>query len=154
SGLECWQDYVAQASANLNVIDWLLDSDPSVRWQVMRDLTDASGEEVAAERARVAKEGAGARLISLQAPDGQWGSAAWNRGWDSTMHALMLLRDFGLEPAGDQARRAVGLVRDQVTWRGCGPPECDGSRFFEGEVEPCIDGQVAATGAYFGQVVG
>jgi hypothetical protein len=69
------------------------------------------------------------------------------------MHVLMLLRDLGLDPASDQARRAVGLVRDRVTWQGCAPPEYDGHRFFAGEVEPCINGQVAAVGAYFGQDV-
>jgi len=137
----------------MTVIDWLLDSDPSIRWQVMRDLTDAPAEEVAAERARVATEGAGARLLALQAADGRWGDAAWNRGWDSTMHVLMLLREMGLDPASAEARRAVGRVRDRVTWRGCGPPECDGNPFFAGEIEPCINGQVAASGAYFGQDV-
>ena len=137
----------------MTVIDWLLDSDPSIRWQVMRDLTGAPAREVAAERARVATEGLGARLLALQADDGRWGGAAWNRGWNSTMHVLMLLRDLGLDPASDQARRAVGLVRDRVTWQGCGPQECDGNAFFEGEVEPCINGQVAAVGAYFGQEV-
>jgi hypothetical protein len=137
----------------VTVVDWLLDSDPSVRWQAMRDLAGAPAQAVAAERARVATEGAGARLLALQAADGRWGGGAWNRGWDSTMHVLMLLRDLGLDPASDQARRAVGLVRDRVTWQGCGPPECDGNRFFDGEVEPCINGQVAAAGAYFGQDV-
>jgi len=136
---------------NGTVISWLLDSDPSIRWQVMRDLTDAPAHEVAAERTRVAAEGWGARLLSLQGNDGRWGGAAWNRGWNSTMHVLMLLRDLGLDPASDQARRAVRLVRDQVTWQGCGPQECDGNTFFEGEVEPCINGQVGAVGAYFGQ---
>jgi hypothetical protein len=136
-----------------SVIRWLLDSDPSIRWQVMRDLTNAPADEVTAERARVAIEGAGARLLALQAADGRWGGAAWNRGWNSTMHVLILLRDMGLVPGSDQARRAVGLVRDRVTWQGCGPQECDGNAFFEGEVEPCINGQVAAVGAYFGQDV-
>ncbi len=136
---------------NRSVIRWLLDSDPSVRWQVMRDLTDAPAEEVAAERARVATEGAGARLLALQGADGRWGGAAWNRGWDSTMHVLMLLRDLGLDPASGEARRAVGLVRDRVTWQGWW--EYDGNPFFAGEVEPCINGQVAAVGAYFGQDV-
>ncbi|HMP42417.1 MAG TPA: hypothetical protein PKA05_18710, partial [Roseiflexaceae bacterium] len=92
------------------IIHWLLDSDPSIRWQVLRDLTGASAEEVAAERARVATEGIGARLLALQAPGGRWGGAAWNRGWDSTMHVLSLLRELGLDPAGDAAQRAVGLV--------------------------------------------
>ena len=138
---------------SLTVIDWLLDSDPSIRWQVMRDLTDAPAEEVAAERARVATEGAGAQLLALQSADGRWGGAAWNRGWDSTMHVLLLLREMGLDPASAEARRAIGRVRDRVTWQGCGPPECDSNPFFMGEIEPCINGQVAASGAYFGQDV-
>jgi hypothetical protein len=117
----------------------------------MRDLIDAPADEVAAERARVASEGAGARLLALQGADGQWGGAAWNRGWDSTMHVLSLLRELGLDPASDQARYAVGLVRDRVTWQGSAA--YDGRPFFAGEVEPCINGQVAASGAYFGQDV-
>ena len=134
-----------------SVISWLLDSDPSVRWQVMRDLTGAPAEQVAAERARVATEGWGARLLALQGADGRWGGAAWNHGWDSTMHVLMLLRDLGLDPTRGEARRAVGLVRDRVTWQGWW--EYDGNPFFAGEVEPCINGQVGAVGAYFGQDV-
>ena len=141
-------------NSNSSVIRWLLDSDPSIRWQVMRDLTDTPDDEVAAERAKVATEGAGARLIALQASDGRWGGAAWNRGWDSTMHVLLLLREMGLDPASVEARRAIGLVRYRVTWKGCGPPEADDNPFFAGEIEPCINGQVAASGAYFGQDVG
>jgi hypothetical protein len=138
----------------VSVIDWLLDSDPSIRWQAMRDLTDASAEKVAAERARIATEGVGTRLLALQEADGRWGGAAWNHGWDSTMHVLSLLRELGLDPASAEARRAVGRVRDRVTWQGCGPPDCDRNAFFAGEVEPCINGQVAASGAYFSQDVG
>ena len=133
------------------VVRWLLDSDPSIRWQCMRDVIGAPAGEVAAERARVATEGAGARLLALQGADGRWGGAAWNRGWNSTMHVLMLLREMGLDPSSAEARRAVSLVRDRVTWQGCGPPECDGHAFFEGEVEPCINGQVGSVGAYFRQ---
>lgn len=135
------------------VMRWLADSGPSIRWQVLNDLLGAPAGEVSAERARVATEGAGARLLSLQGPDGRWGGAAWNRGWNSTMHVLMLLRDMGLDPLSTQARFAVDLVRDHVTWKGCGPAECDGNTFFEGELEPCINAQVAAAGAYFGQDV-
>ena len=136
-----------------SAVRWLLESEPSIRWQAMRDLTDARGEQIEAERARVTTEGAAARLLALQAADGRWAGTAWNRGWDSTMHALMLLRDMGLDPQSEPARRALGLVRDRVTWQGCGPPEIHGNAFFEGEVEPCINGQVAAVGAYFGQDV-
>ena len=141
------------SKADSATLRWLLGSDPAIRWQAMRDLTDAPADAVAAERARVGTEGMGARLLALQAPDGRWGGKAWNRGWDSTMHALSLLWEMGLDPASDEARRAVGRVRDQVTWKGCAPPEVDDNPFFAGEVEPCINGQVAAPGAYFGQDV-
>lgn len=73
-------------------MQWLLDSDPAIRWQVMQDLLAAPADQVAAERARVASQGWGAQLLALQGDDGRWGGAAWNRGWDSTMHARMLLR--------------------------------------------------------------
>src|SRR6185503_523399 len=134
-----------------SVLRWLLDSDPSIRWQVLQDLIGAPADEVAAERARVETEGAGAQLLALQGAEGAWAGAAWNRGWNSTMHVLMLLRDMGLDPASDPARRALGLVRERVTWQG--NPQYDGNRFFAGEVEPCINGQVGAVGAYFGQNV-
>jgi hypothetical protein len=135
------------------VIDWLLDADPAIRWQVMRDLGEVPADVVAAERGRVASEGMGARLLALQAEDGSWGGAAWNPGWDSTMHVLLLLRELGLDPDSAEARRAVGRVRDRVTWGDCGPRECHDNPFFVGEVEPCINGQVAASGAYFKQDV-
>jgi hypothetical protein len=138
---------------NASVLEWLLDSDPAIRWQVMRDLTRAPQQAVAAERARVESEGMGARLLAQQTPDGRWGGAAWNRGWDSTLHVLMLLREMGLDPAGEGARGALGRVRERVTWQGCGPPQIHHNRFFAGEVEPCINGQVAMAGAYFGQDV-
>ena len=143
----------------MTVIDWLLDSDPSLRWQVLRHLIGASADEVAVERTKVATEGAGARLLALQGADGAWAGAAWNRGWNSTMHVLSLLRELGLDPTSDAARRAVGRVRESVrwqgwdwdgTWRGL---DFAGTPFFAGEVEPCINGQVAASGAYFGQDV-
>lgn len=135
------------------VVDWLLDSDPAIRWQVLHDLLGAPAEQVAAERARVATEGWGAQLLALQAADGRWGGAAWNRGWNSTMHVLTLLWHMGLDPTSVQARRALGLVRERVTWKGCGPQECDNNPFFAGEIEPCINAQVGAVGAYFGQNV-
>jgi len=140
-----------------SVIQWLLDSDPSIRWQVMQDLIGAPADEVAAERAKVATEGWGAGLLAMQGADGSWAGTAWNHGWDSTMHVLTLLREMGLDPMSNEARHAVELVRDRVrwmgwdwdgTWRG---KDFVGNPFFAGEVEPCINGQVMASGAYFGQ---
>ncbi|MEX2623223.1 MAG: hypothetical protein WD651_05825 [Acidimicrobiia bacterium] len=204
----------------MDVIKWLLDSDPSIRWQVMSDLTDEPNDSVAAERSRIAFEGWGARLLALQDPDGQWGrdvlpvsnetsgaglpdvatrrflrdlhrislddlagfleidsatlskwenepdpaderigkyrgALDWMRNsigtlkpeWTSTTWTLLLLRDMGLDPGSDQARRAVDLVRDNIKW------DHDGQDYFDGEVEPCINGKAVALGAYFGQNV-
>ncbi len=141
------------AKPNRQVIDWLLDFDPAIRWQVMRDLIGTSEADVAVERAKIATEGWGAKLLSMQAEDGRWGGAAWNHGWNSTMHVLTLLRELGLDPTSQPARKAMQSVNVQVTWKGCGPEQCADNRFFEGEVEPCINGQVAAAGAYFRQDV-
>jgi len=127
-------------------IDWLLDSDPSIRWQVMRDLTDTPAQVIAAERARVASEGWGLTLLEQQRPDGQWGDGVVHPFWWTNMYSLLFLRDLGVDPANARARSALDLVRDNVTWG----PEFGNSPFFEGEVEPCINGRVVALGAYFG----
>jgi hypothetical protein len=132
---------------HMNTIDWLLDSDPAIRWQVMRDLTGAPPDEVAAERARVTHEGWGAQLLAAQPPDGVWGGGAYFPEWTSTTPTLSLLRQFGLDPATAEARRALELVRTNAKW------EHEGQNYFDGEVEPCINGQAVAIGAYFGEDV-
>ncbi len=203
----------------MNVTEWLLNSDPSIRWQVQRDIVRAPADEVAAERSKVATQGWGARLLGLQDPGGQWGRggnalgdkpesglpvpetrkllrelqdislddlgsylgiepatlAAWESGepdpederskkyeaavawmwnvgtynpaWTSTTHTLVLLHDMGLDPASEQAKRAVGLVRDNCKW------DHDGQDYFDGEVEPCVNGKTVALGSYFGENV-
>jgi hypothetical protein len=139
----------------MDVTKWLLDSDPALRWQVLRDLTDAPPTEVAAERAKVATEGWGARLLALRDPDGQWAGGAcfpadfkWDfsagQPWTATQPSLMLLYEFGIDPADVQVRDAVALVQANCRWEHAGQP------FFEGEVEPCINGRTVTIGAYFG----
>jgi hypothetical protein len=135
----------------MTVLDWLLDSDPALRWQVLRDLGDAPPELVAAQRARVATEGWGARLLALRGDDGQWAGGAcfpadFSQGqpWTATLPTLTLLRDFGIDPNAQQVRETVALVRENSRWEHAGQP------FFAGEVEPCINGRTVAIGAYFG----
>jgi hypothetical protein len=138
----------------MGVIDWLLESDPAIRWQVLRDLKDASPGEVAAEQARVEREGWGARLLALEGADGLWDGgacfpAAYTGGepgqpWTATMHTLQTLQILGLDPSGQAARRAIALVAEHGRW------EHAGQRYFDGEVEPCINGRTIETGAYFG----
>src|SRR5256714_3843885 len=140
----------------------MLDSDPAIRWQALRDLADAPAEIVAAERARVATDGWGARLLALQGEDGQWeggalfparraqsgnGEQPKGQPWSATAYSLVLLHDFGVDPRDDKVRRAVAQVRDHSRWEHAGQP------FFSGEVEPCINGMTVALGAYFDQDV-
>lgn len=142
------------------VIDWLLDpgdSDPSIRWQVMRDLLDAPEAEWAAERSRVETEGWGARLLAAADDDGQWAGGAhfpsdfvWGgseegQPWTSTTHVLSELRELGLDPRSDRMRAAVELIGTHCRW------EHDHQPYWEGEVEPCINGVTVANGTYFGR---
>lgn len=139
----------------MTVIDWLLDSDPAIRWQVMRDLIGEPVDAIAVERARVAREGWGGRLLALQGDDGQWAGGTYypavddepGQPWTATAFTLQLLRNFGADPADQRVRGAVALVREGSRW------DYDDSAFFDGEVEPCINGMTVAIGAYFGEDV-
>ena len=137
---------IATGLARDAVTHWLLDSDPSLRWQVLRDLTDAPAEVVATERSRVATEGWGAQLLDLQRPDGQWGDDDAMPFWWTNLYTLVFLRDLGVDHTHARVRAAIERVCAQVTWG----PEFGDSPFFEGEVEPCINGRALALGAYFG----
>jgi hypothetical protein len=140
-----------------SVIDWLLDSDPSIRWQVMRDLLDAPEPEWRVERAKVETAGWGARLLSYEDEDGQWAGGAFfprdfdfrewqevGQPWTATAFSLSQLREFGLDPGSNRARRAVELIGANSRWDHAGEP------YWEGEVEECINGRIVADGAYFG----
>lgn len=138
-------------------IDWLLAGDPSIRWQVMRDLLDAPEPDWQAERARVETEGWGARLLSCEDEDGQWAGGAFaprdfdfsewqevGQPWTATAFSLSQLREFGLDPGSPRASRAVELIGANSRWDQAGQP------YWEGEVEECINGRTVADGAYFG----
>jgi hypothetical protein len=121
-------------------IRWLLDSDPSIRWQVMRDLTDAPPDAIAAERARVATEGWGAELLARQSPRGSWPGGQWDL---ITLWSLTVLKDLGLDPASRRARKMIGRVERLVF------KPLNNRPYFNGETEPCINGRILGFGAYF-----
>jgi hypothetical protein len=131
-----------------STLTWLLDSDPSIRWQVMRDLTHEPAAAVAAERARMHTEGWVATLLDRQNSDGTWGDDEGEpfHRWDGTLHTLLLLQDMGIDPFHPRFRKAIDLLNKNFTWG----PHWGNPRFFEGEVEPCINGGALELGAYFG----
>ncbi|OWA34542.1 hypothetical protein B9G55_15065 [Saccharibacillus sp. O16] len=127
-------------------IEWLLDSDPSIRWQVMRDLRNEPEEQVASMRSRIASEGWGAQLLAMQTEEGCWWKSEDAWPLQNTLFALVLLKDLGLDPQSEAAVKATDLVNDQLIWE-----EHEGRAFFEGEVEACINGRILAAGAYYGK---
>ena len=134
------QDY-APRPAHLK---WLLDSDPAIRWQVMRDLTGEGPDVVAAERSRVATEGWGAQLLARQSSAGNWGGPKEDRGLLITLYSLVVLKDLGLDPASKQARKMIDRVDRKLVFK-----PLDNRPYLHGETEPCINGRILGIDAYF-----
>jgi hypothetical protein len=125
-------------------LEWLLDSDPAIRWQVMRDLTDEAPNAIAAERSRVATEGWGAQLLTRQSRAGNWGGPNEDRGLLTTLYSLVVLMDLGLDPASKQARKMIERVDKRLVFK-----PLNNRPFLRGETEPCINGRILAVGAHF-----
>jgi len=135
-------------------LKWLLDSDPAIRWQVMRDLTGEAPDAIAAERSRVATEGWGAQLLAAQSPAGNWGGPKLfsfrpdlpeeDRGLLFTLYTLVVLKDLGLDPASEQARTTIDRVDRRLVFK-----RLNNRPFLHGETEPCINGRILAIGSYF-----
>ena len=142
----------------MDVIDWLLDGDLAIRWQVLRDLVKAPVARWRPSGGGWSTTGGGRDCWAFEDPDGLWAGGACFPGdyaggeeaqpWTATMHALQTLELLGLDPESESARRAIGLVAANGRW------EHAGQRYFDGEVEPCINGRTIDTGAYFGVDVG
>ena len=135
-------------------LKWLLDSDPAIRWQVMRDLIDETPNVIAAERSRIATEGWGAQLLARQSPAGDWGDGP--RGWRNdlpkedrvlliALYSLTVLMDFGLDPASKPTRKMIDRVDTRLVFK-----RLNNRPFLHGETEPCINGRILGIGAYFG----
>jgi len=129
------------------VLDWLLEGDPAIRWQAIRDLAGAAPRTVQREQRRVAETGWGARLLALQDQDGRWARGIYTPKWTSTTYTLVLLRSFGLARGNPQALRACRLLLDQGF--------CDdgGINFWKrshSRSETCVTGMLLAVFCWFG----
>ena len=140
------------------VLDWMLDSDPALRWQVERDIAGEPPEVWEATRARIATEGFGARLLALQDPDGQWAGGAYfpqdfdfdgpeaaedaGQPWTATTWSLNALRDWGLDAAALAGTAELLAVNSR--W------EYDDLPYWGGEVDCCINAFTLANGVWLG----
>jgi len=112
----------------------------------MRDLTDASAADVAAERARVSREGLGSKILASQGSDGSWHRPD-APDWLPTLFTMQLLRASGVDRTEPAVRSAIARLEAGFRW----DEEFGKKPFFEGEAEPCINGGALALGAYFGR---
>lgn len=128
------------------MVTWLLEGDPSIRWQVLRDLEGAPPHEIDAERQRIAVEGWGASLLTSQDADGRWAGALYSPKWTSTTYTLLLLHWLGLPPGHPQA-----IAGCRQVW--------DGARFYDGglnlaksirQPETCITAMLILLASSFG----
>ncbi len=138
---------------NGHTIDWLLDSDPALRWQVERDVLDAPPEIWRATRARVATEGQGARLLARQDADGQWSGGAyfpaeWDpdagrpQPWTTTTWALNDLREWGVDPTA--LRDTAQKLAENCRW------EYQDMPYWSGEVDVCMNSWTLSNGLWLG----
>jgi hypothetical protein len=128
-----------------NILDWLLEGDPSIRWQALRNLAAAPNRVWESERSKVALEGCGARLLALQQSDGNWGRGLYQPKWTSTTYTLLLLRRIGLEARHPAAIKACRLFLDHALWHDGGINVTKSTK----RSETCITGMVLALGSYF-----
>ncbi|HEX7826767.1 MAG TPA: squalene cyclase, partial [Mycobacterium sp.] len=143
-----------------DVIEWLLDSDPALRWQVERDVAQEPAEVWEATRARVATEGFGERLVALQDSDGQWAGGAFfpadfdfegpeaeegaGQPWTATTWTLNFLREWGVEPSALRESRTAELLAENSRW------EYEDMPYWGGEVDCCINSWTVANGLWLG----
>lgn len=137
---------MAVAADRNAAIDWLLAGDPSIRWQVERDLLHAPRKTWEREQRRVATNGWGARLLAHQDKSGRWTPKLYGTKWISTTYSMVLLRQLGLPHDDARARRACRLFLDEALWRDGGinvstTHKCS---------ETCVTGMVLGLLAWFG----
>lgn len=131
---------------NPEIISWLLEGDPSIRWQVQRDLLNQPQVKFEAERKKIAGEGWGKRLLDLQDPDGRWGGGIYGPKFISTTYTMLTLRLLGLPPNNLQAKRACRIFLDEGFYAD------GGINFFSYSwkySETCVTGMILALLTYF-----
>ncbi|MBU0763294.1 MAG: hypothetical protein KJ607_00500 [Bacteroidetes bacterium] len=97
-------------NCNNATVGWLLKGDPSIRYQTLRDLTDAPDEEVLAARLQIAKKGWGRRLLDLQDHTGTWARRLYSPKWISTTYTLLELKGLAITPEASVIRACMILL--------------------------------------------
>lgn len=128
------------------VVDWLMEGDPAIRWQVLRDLLNAPEQEWMAERLRIPAEGWGAQFLMHQDANGGWGGGVYSPKWVSTTYTLLTLCSLGMPPENEAARRGAHQVIDKMLGETCD------ARFQKNllECDRCVVGMILQIAVCYG----
>lgn len=129
-----------------DIIPWLIEGDPAIRWQTLRDLLDAPVDEWQTERQRTRETGWGAQLLALQDADGRWGGGIYSPKWTSTTYTLLTLCSIGIPPTCMGAQQGAHLMVNELLGE-----QCD-AKFQRrlADCDRCIVGMILQVAVYFG----
>lgn len=133
-------------TVNDTVIVWLMDGDPAIRWQTMRDLLDAPPHEWQAEQQRTLTTGWGAQLLARQDADRRWGGGIYSPKWTSTTYTLLMLCTIGIPRSCDAAQQGAHLMLNELLGD-------QGDERFQQKLagcDRCIVGMILQVAVYFG----
>jgi hypothetical protein len=126
-----------------HLIDWLLEGDVSIQYQVHRDLL---GKERPDLQERIAKEGWGTQFLNLQLANGHWGNKFYHPKWTSSNYTLLDLKNLNISPDIPAIRDTIAIIL-----RENNAP--DGGIMPIGTIKAsdmCINGMVLECACYFG----
>ena len=129
-----------------DIINWLLEGDPSIRYQTKRDLLISSSNEIEKEQMKISKEGWGYLFLLKQDKAGTWGGNLYSPKWISTTYTLQLLRRVGLQPDNSKAKAGAKILLDKGYYDKDG-----GINYFRSlnHSETCVTGIILAITCYF-----
>lgn len=125
------------------IIDWLIQGDPSIRYQAYRDLLDEDRPDI---RAQIAAKGWGARFLDCRNSDGSWGQRFYQPKWTSTHYTLLDLKTLGIAPDHALIRESIRDVFRDLKGDD-GGILCSRASAVS---DVCVNGMVLNYASYFG----
>jgi hypothetical protein len=128
------------------ILSWLLAGDPSIQWQVERDIMSENPKVYERTRAEMIKKGWGKRLLAKQDPDSGWGNGLYSPKWISTHYTLICLARLGLPQTNPQARSGCQYYLDNTFYEPDGGINISASYNYS---ETCVTGMTLNFLSYF-----
>jgi len=128
---------------NNEVINWLLDGDVVIQYQVYRDLLDEDRKDL---REKISKEGWGRKYLLLRNKDGHWGRGFYSPKWTSSHYTLIDLKNLGISPDIREAKETIELIiqNNKITDGGIHP------EIKSNHSDVCVNGMFLNYACYFG----